>query len=275
VKSVKKRGRLRVVPPKTRRSRSPAEYAIWCREISNCVSDERIDLNALAADRGVEVECAPVKGFEGVAMVKYGFAAIILQEDQPPRRQRFTLAHELGHVFLPRHWRALEDVGPFYDGDVVEANGRSDYEREANEFAAELLAPKRLIRPHLQRGALDVSKASVIAEQFDMSLTAAGLRVVQAVDQPVAMLLFQADRLKWWAKTDSFPYGIPGIGTGPPPGTVAADLRAGGAGTPDAVEADPLAWLPERTYGGYPPLQESAVRLGSMDQTLVILWSPT
>jgi Zn-dependent peptidase ImmA (M78 family) len=65
-------------------------------------------------------------------------------------RQRFTIAHELGHWEL-RHWEAgdiPEDTLGYsgvYEGDSS-SEGRSAVEKEANAFAAELLMPSKWIR---------------------------------------------------------------------------------------------------------------------------------
>lgn len=76
---------------------------------------------------------------------------IVLREDEPPARRRFTLAHELGHWVCqvleghstPVYCRA-EEVGV--------AEGKA-LEREANVFAAELLMPELLVREEFVRAA--------------------------------------------------------------------------------------------------------------------------
>jgi hypothetical protein len=67
---------------------------------------------------------------------------ILLKSGRPERRQRFTLAHELGHVLLPWH------VGSSYLCDPQRAFSDESYyaasaEPEANRFAAQLLVPSR------------------------------------------------------------------------------------------------------------------------------------
>lgn len=62
-----------------------------------------------------------------------------LSKDIPPVRQRFTLAHEIGHIIIPWHTGTIID-----DIDAPRSNERSKYremEAEANRFAAELLMP--------------------------------------------------------------------------------------------------------------------------------------
>ncbi len=59
-----------------------------------------------------------------------------------PNRQRFTMAHELGHYFLHRHdHNEIEDFIMFRSND--DGYGKAGMEREANEFAAQLLMPKQ------------------------------------------------------------------------------------------------------------------------------------
>ena len=57
----------------------------------------------------------------------------------PPVRQRFTLAHEVGHIVIPWHRGTIID-----DIDAPRSHERGRYremEAEANRFAAELLMP--------------------------------------------------------------------------------------------------------------------------------------
>jgi Zn-dependent peptidase ImmA (M78 family) len=64
-----------------------------------------------------------------------------------PRRQRFTIAHELGHL-------VLHPGRPYAVDSTVTLNSRKDLsslatdqqEIAANKFAAELLMPERMIR---------------------------------------------------------------------------------------------------------------------------------
>lgn len=92
-------------------------------------------------------------------------------------RQRFTLAHEIGHVIIPWH------IGDIVD-DLNAANNSTNsryrrLEAEANRFAAELLMPsdwtERICNEveHL-RGAV-----ITVAEVAQVSLAASALRVLQ------------------------------------------------------------------------------------------------
>ena len=64
---------------------------------------------------------------------------VIVNTNAPRTRQKFTLAHELGHIIIPWHCGTIVD-----DVQAMNPNDQSRYaqiEREANYFASELLMP--------------------------------------------------------------------------------------------------------------------------------------
>lgn len=84
-----------------------------------------------------------------------------------PNRQRFTIAHELGHYFLHR------DRAPFEDGLLFrKENQLNSLEREANQFASLLLMPS-----HEFRRALNNQHISEVAKMFGVSEQAARYRL--------------------------------------------------------------------------------------------------
>lgn len=64
---------------------------------------------------------------------------ILVEEADHPTRQRFTLAHELGHLLLP--WHLGGNFACDTSRDRADMWQTSNYEPEANRFAAELLLP--------------------------------------------------------------------------------------------------------------------------------------
>ena len=84
--------------------------------------------------------------------------AIVVNSNDPAVRQRFTIAHELGHLLIHRY------STPHADGryqvrfrDEKSATGSVREEIEANQFAAELLMPERYVRRLAIRLRLDVA----------------------------------------------------------------------------------------------------------------------
>ena len=62
----------------------------------------------------------------------------------PKTRQRFTMAHELGHLLLHEDRKMIVD-SHIYRRDEISSMGTEAEEVEANAFAAELLMPTELI----------------------------------------------------------------------------------------------------------------------------------
>ncbi len=81
-------------------------------------------------------------------------------------RQRFTIAHELGHFFL--HEQEKLHIDRQFQVNLRDGNsssGESAEEKEANLFAAELLMPVRFIQQDLAEvDALDLEHDDMLAE---------------------------------------------------------------------------------------------------------------
>jgi hypothetical protein len=100
--------------------------------------------------------------------------------DQPEMRKRFSIAHELGHLFLhmgylvdPPRW---ERTGEYRDAPKYRY-GFSDEETEAHEFAAALLMPADDFRAAVSRWSSDGhTQLGPLAEHFQVSREAARVR---------------------------------------------------------------------------------------------------
>ena len=69
---------------------------------------------------------------------------ILVNKAHAPVRRRFTVAHELGHLLL-HHYRVPHADRGFKFRDALSSTGTAFEEIEANQFAAELLMPRRLL----------------------------------------------------------------------------------------------------------------------------------
>lgn len=105
-----------------------------------------VDVNGLARRLGIVVRTMHLDNNQSGFIRKeiHGGFTIGLNRGDGEKRQRFTLAHELGHYFL--HSDLLEPGGEHFDRLYTGHNDSgvlspSD-ESQANRFAAELLMPK-------------------------------------------------------------------------------------------------------------------------------------
>lgn len=90
---------------------------------------------------------------------------IFYDDTKPSQRQRFSIAHELGHIFLHSEKSGKATV---YNREPAPTD--DPVETEANIFASRLLAPLCVIQ------FLNLNSAKEIAEYCDISYTAAKLR---------------------------------------------------------------------------------------------------
>lgn len=95
-------------------------------------------------------------------------------------RQRFTIAHEIGHCLLhSKEQPIFIDKAPtvLYRNDAS-STGEDYKEREANAFAASLLMPKELVVELLEKAPHDINKAiSYLADKFGVSPNAISFRL--------------------------------------------------------------------------------------------------
>lgn len=130
-----------------------------------------VDPIAIAIARGIDVRpFAP--GDAGTASGWFHFdgdmPTIRYNSTESENRQRFTIAHELGHFELAHGSRKRDSAAEFnmYNFDPIEV--------EANRFAAELLMPEAAVRHYVQHGNISISE---LARTFAVSEVAMKYRL--------------------------------------------------------------------------------------------------
>ena len=120
----------------------------------------------------------------GMVFVKDGTAIIGINALHHPNRQRFTIAHECGHLVLHRDQVTREvhvdKAFPMLMRDAVSAASVDRMEIEANLFAAELLMPEFLLVEALGDASFDIddhATVSDLARRFRVSLSAMQFRL--------------------------------------------------------------------------------------------------
>lgn len=234
--------------------------------------DAPLDIDRLAECCGARVYEDSFDGFLGLWFKVGETHAIVLDERQIPTRRRFTLAHELGHACIPRHGQSVSLR--CLAADLSGADPDKTTEREANEFAAELLAPQHLVNPMLTTGSISLAKGKEIADRFDISLTAGARRVVEWCGQAAALVLCEDGHLVWSIRRGGFPYGLPGKGDPIPSGTLAAYTSSGDPGAFEPQEVGGLHWFQGEGAPQSLIVLESALPLGDTRQVLSLLWIP-
>jgi len=196
----------------------------------------------------IEVPRAPLKGLEAALVTgpERDVGVIAINSISSMRRQRFSVAHELGHILNLLHrpltrdgfaCRAEDLRGP-WGSPSLEAQLHQRQESEANQFAIELLAPRKIFRPYLT-GIPDLAHVLRFADQLDLSKQACARRYAELHNRPVALVFSRNGVVRYIERSDGFPY----LTCGPGSPLAAVPSPTGQDGLSNHVEADPRDWL--------------------------------
>lgn len=108
-----------------------------------------------------------------------------------PRRQRFTIAHELGHIFLPWHKGTIaSDINEYSFSRHMMYR---EMEAEANRFASELLMPSNWINSVLDQNIPFKARVEKILQDAGVSLEAALIKIDNTCTQRRTIVVFFND----------------------------------------------------------------------------------
>jgi Zn-dependent peptidase ImmA (M78 family) len=238
-----------------------------------------IDPIAIAQERQIEVMAKPasVPGVSGM-FLRLGnhFGIAYATHIDNIGFQHFSVAHELGHYYLPGHIDAVlgsREIHESYAGFITSDR----YELEADHFAAALLMPASLFTPAMRRAGEGLVAVEHLKAICETSLTATAIRMVQCSRDPLAMVVstglhidycFMSDALKdfqgidWIRKGQALPQSSPTFLFNRDPQRIARAERADGT-------SDIQDW-----FGGNRSIEicEDVIGLGSYGKTLTVLY---
>lgn len=112
------------------------------------ITDVPTDLKVICGSLGLEyVELDDPNELDGAVLEMNGTRVAMLNRAKPFIRARFTLAHELGHIFLNHGKREFYDAEAARElGENAPENAKPPKEREADAFASELLIPMEQLK---------------------------------------------------------------------------------------------------------------------------------
>ena len=114
-----------------------------------------------------------------------GQAIVGVNAGHHENRQRFTIAHEIGHFLLHNtsHEVHVDKRFVLHRRDQNSSQGTDPHEREANFFAAELLMPESMVRADLAKdfvydlGETESNSIAQLANRYQVSLAAMSYRL--------------------------------------------------------------------------------------------------
>ena len=145
------------------------------------ISKAPVPVHEIAKKLGVTVKLGSLPDeLSGFLLHDKGEVILGVNSLHHPRRQAFTIAHELGH-------HALHPTADFVDHKILyfrnakSSEGVDKQEMDANQFAAELLMPARFIKALLKGESVDLEndeRIEVLAKQLGVSTQALTFRLI-------------------------------------------------------------------------------------------------
>jgi hypothetical protein len=167
------------------------------------------DVLQIAAELRLKVKEEELEGCEGLLVRPQGVPRGIIAVKKSIRsegRKRFTIAHEIGHFILPGH----DAEGTICGHEDIE--GWTDWsnskEREADDFAAELLIPAVIVRAHLAQSTPSLAVVEAVATDCAASLSASAWKYCDLTSEQCAIVWSEQGSVSWSRRSPEFPFFI-------------------------------------------------------------------
>jgi len=232
------------------------------------------DIRDVARGLDIDIKMGGVSGGDArIVKLENGRGIIRLNKMiVEPVRQRFSIAHEIGH------WEQHPNLTQGYLCTAADLRdyGRSSEESEANWFAATLLMPKFLVPPAVFRHDPNFGFISKLARDFGTSLTAAARRFVELSSQPVVLIASSEGRVDWCthSKSAKAKYYFLKVGTPIPTYSLSAEVIRQRTTDTRSDTVTPTTWFPNYHFNREAELFEEVRYSRTYDGALTLLWIP-
>ncbi len=233
-----------------------------------------VDIERIAKEEGIELTDGEFDNdFNGRIeyLVEVGTFVIYhpsIDTNQYPSRVRFSIAHELGHYFIPNHREILmkgcahNSMEGFRHDDAIE--------RQADTFAAALLIPSTELKERMgKRGFLSLPQILTLANDCKASIQAAAFRYTRSAREPHLALVSEEDKVLYcFSSEEARAIGYWSVRNQTVPDGSATRKAANTSGMEEG-KIESQMWFPDRRDNA--ELWEEAIRLGNSDKILTLL----
>src|SRR5580704_4559887 len=212
------------------------------------------------------------EGFDGALVRAEGLAygtIAIRGSIRETGRKNFTIAHEIGHYVLPGHDVSASVCSPSDVGNWSDTS--KEQERQADEFAAELLLPAAYAQPIFETTPPSLKVIQDVAERSGASLSATAWRYCDLITERCAVVWSHKKKISWYKGSGEFGFFLK-RGKEVEKGTQAFECFSGTRSheSPEPIPAD--LWLDERVIANDSLLWEHSIGLPFYDSVLSLLW---
>lgn len=236
------------------------------------IEDPKFAIEDLAYALGVDIEYGGITNADAwLLKCDNGRGVIRLNKTiTSPTRQRFSIAHELGHWVM----HSKVNQGYLCTAKDLQDYGRSPEEAEANWFAATLLMPKSLIPANFHKCDPSFEFIMDLATRFQTSFTATARRCIELSRQPVILISSSNGVINWSARSQNAKYYFLPTGSLIPRNSLTEDVTIKGLAAGALENVEPEIWFPELTLSEDQELFEEVKCLVNYDISLTLLWFP-
>lgn len=243
----------------------------------------KLPVDPISIARNLEflIEAKPVEA-EGVSgmLLRAGnkFGIVYASHIDNVGFKNFSIAHELGHYFLPGHIDAVFDTNGIHQS-TAGFFSKNNFELEADHFAANLLMPRVLFNAAINNTLGGFEAIERLSKLCQTSLTATGIRYTQYSRDPIAVVLSKGERIEFCFMSDSFKE-IKGINWAHKGETLSKTTRtfAFNKKIDNILQANQFVGKVnlQDWFGGNHdiPITEEVIGLGSYGKTLTVLTIP-
>lgn len=158
---------------------APDVIAMLAREVRGSLKQsKRADLNAICATVGVSIQYKPLGVDALLQEMETGYIASINSASSKVR-QRFSIAHEVGHVMLYNATGLAQAFGHLSPNERKSSEA-IEIEELCNRFAAELLMPIADWQKQIFSEGISLKVIRRLMSRYEVSISAAARRVIDA-----------------------------------------------------------------------------------------------
>jgi hypothetical protein len=228
---------------------------------------DRLDVEAIAYACRATVVKEPLQKCEAHLFARNGKALITVNSSAPVGRQRFSVAHELGHWIIDR-------------GKVATACGQIAYttgwssdnpEFRANQYAADLLMPRSMFQKFAKNRQMVFDTVHNLKERFRTSTVATAIRLVDLGSFPAMLVCNEVGkpRWKWFHRGPDIPQPL-WPQDEPSVYTLAYDILRGESKTQGPTSVDADCWIDHPGASEYSLIEDSVEVMPGV--VLSMLW---
>ena len=152
-----------------------ASTVLRCYEITPPITDIAKEVEKLGGE--IKEDCSLGVFSDGKIEKQGDSFSISVPTSQSSARKNFTIAHELGHLFLHMGYKIDKELWESPENKVYNRSGDSEFELQANEFAAAFLMPKELYKKVMDENTVgNTVYIAKVAKFFNVSIDAASYR---------------------------------------------------------------------------------------------------